>query len=201
MSDHRRLSNSEFRYLLNDIFTKAGGNEAEFGLTPAIVDDVKDRRDGMTAKIDDKVAKKAAAKASTSALNLERKDANELVSDLKMAMRAAKVSANKFIELGFDADDLTPSAVALFTPSGLVVQGFSNGTNELKFNRNGNKQGPTFLIEARIGEATDYIIIGTTRKQNFKHLGQKPGVKIVYRVRAQRGDDFSQYSNDAVVYE
>ena len=81
-----------------------------------------------------------------------------------MAMRAAKVSADKFIELGFDADDLTPSAIAAFTPSGLVVQGFSNGTNELKFNRNGNKQGTTFLIEAKIGEAPGHAIIGTTRK-------------------------------------
>jgi hypothetical protein len=201
MSDHRKLSNNAFYNLLNDIYTKGDGSAPSFGLTQAIIDLVKDMRNGMSDGIADQTAKKAASKASTTSLKIVRGGADDLVSDLKIAMRAAKVSADKFVEFGFDADDLVPSIITLSTPMDLVVQGYSNGTNELKFDRNGNKQGTTFLIEAKIGDALDYTIIGTTRKQSFKHTEQKPGVKTLYRTRAQRGDDFSEYSNVATVYE
>jgi hypothetical protein len=201
MSDHRKLSHNGLFNLLNDIHEKAKDDPAEFGLTAAIIDIVKDKRDGMGTRIADQTAKKAAAKASTTALKTFRKGSDDAVSDVKIAMRAAKVPADKFVQLGFDADDLTPSAIAVSPPSDLVVQGFSNGTNELKFNRNGNKQGTVFIIEAKIGSATEFAIVGTTQKQTFRHTGQKPGVKTVYRVRAQRGDDLSEPSNEAVVYE
>jgi hypothetical protein len=43
-------------------------------------------------------------------------------------------------------------------------------------------------------------MVGTTTKPGFNHTGQTPGVKAMYHVRAQRGDRFSEYSNEAVVY-
>lgn len=200
MGDHRRLSNSEFRDLLNDIFTKADGNAATYGLTQDLVDEAQTRHDAIVGKINGQVAKKAEAKASTTALNLERKTGNDFVSHLKIQMRAAEVAPEKFVEIGFDEDDLVPSPIAVFTPSELVVNGFSNGTNALNFNRNGNQPHTIFSIEAKIGDAADYVIVGTTTKTNFKHLNQTPGVKVTYRVRALRGEVFSEYSNTAVVY-
>lgn len=200
--DHTKLSNNEFKNLLDDIAAKADGNAADFFLTQGLIDQIKTAGGVLTADISDQAAKQSAAKAATNKLGQTRKDGDKLVSLLKRTMKAnADFSPDKYVEFGFDADDLTPSAIAPQTPADLSVEGFSNGTNELKFNRNGNKTGTVFIIEAKIGEAANYSIIGTTKKTNYRHTGQKPGVKIVYRLRAQRGDQFSEYSNEAVIYE
>lgn len=201
MSDHRRLNNGDFYSFLDRIFAKGSGNEADFGLTPEIINQIKAIRDGLLVGMNDQAAKKAEAKASTSALNQKRKNGDNLVADIKLAMRAAKVPEDKFIEMGFDADDATPTPSLLLMPSDLSVKGFSNGVNALKYNRNGNKHGTIFIIEARTGDATEYSIVGTTTKTTFEHKNQKPGVKVVYRVRAQRGDEISDPSNEAVVYD
>ena len=201
MSDHRKLSNSSFRDLLNSIFTTGSGRAEEFGLTEELIDEAKSRGGVINTKITKQVTTKAAAKAATTDLNLQRKSDNEFVSGLKIAMRAARVPADKFVAMGFDADDLTVSSIAVQSPADLSVKGVSNGINTLKFNRNGNKQGTIFLIEAKIGDAAEWTIVATTTKTGFEHKGQKPGVKVLYRVRAQRGEEISEPSNEAVVYE
>ena len=200
--DHTKFSNNEFKNLLDDIAAKADGKAADFFVTQDLIDQIKTAGNTITADISDQAAKQAAAKAATNKLGQTRKDGDKLVSLLKRTMKAnADFSPDKYVEFGFDADDLTPSAIAPQTPTDLSVEGFSNGTNELKFNRNGNKSGTVFVIEAKIGDAPNYSIIGTTKKTTYRHTGQKPGVKIVYRIRAQRGDQFSEYSNEAVIYE
>lgn len=200
MGDHRKLSNSALRDLLNTIYTKANGASENFGLTQDLIDEAKTRRNALTGKIDDQTAKRTASKAATTALNLERKDNDEWVADLKVKMHAAKVSADKFVEFGFDADEFGSSAISPQTPLELTVTGSSNGTNALKWKGNGNKPRTIYLIEAKIGDAAKYSIIGTSTKKSFNHKDQTPGVKVIYRVRAQRGEDFSDYSNEAVVY-
>ncbi|HQU84516.1 MAG TPA: hypothetical protein PKY59_15365 [Pyrinomonadaceae bacterium] len=201
MADHRRLSNSEFVNLLNEIATKADGNAADFGLTQDLIDEAKTRKIGLQAKVSDQIAKRDAAKAATTVVTQTRKSDDQFVSDLKAKMRLEKVSPDKFIEAGFDADDSIQTVIVPQTPTDLVVEGFSNGTNKLKFNRNGNKKNTVFLVDAKIGNAADSVIVGTTTKTTFEHKNQKPGVKVTYRVRAQRGDDLSDYSNPATVYE
>ena len=201
MADHRKLSNSDFLNLLNEITTKADGNAASFGLTQDLIDEAKTRRNGFEVKLTDQIAKKDASKAATTLMGQTRKSDDQFVSEMKATMRLAKVPPNKFEELGLDADDSIASIIAPQTPTDLVVEGFSNGTNKLKFNRNGNKQNTIYLVEAKSGDAADFVIVGTTTKTTFEHKNQKPGVKTVYRVRAQRGDDYSDYSNPATVYE
>ncbi|MCD9185372.1 MAG: hypothetical protein LUM44_02995 [Pyrinomonadaceae bacterium] len=201
MADHRKLSNSDFLNLLNEITAKADGNAASFGLTQDLIDEAKTRRNGFEVKLTDQIAKKDASKAATTLMGQTRKSDDQFVSEMKATMRLAKVPPNKFEELGLDADDSIASIIAPQTPTALVVEGFSNGTNKLKFNRNGNKQNTIYIIEAKSGDAADFVIVGTTTKTTFEHKNQKPGVKTVYRVRAQRGDDYSDYSNTATVYE
>ena len=201
MSDHRKLGNSQFRDLLSDIFETTKDNPADFNFTTELISEIKSRRDGIGEKIATQIAAKAASKAATTSLGQQRKSDNDFVSDLKIKMRAGNVPAERFVQVGFDVDDATPTPNTPQTPLDLSVKGFSNGTNTLKFNRNGNKQNTVFIIEARIGDATDYAIVGTSTKTTYEHKDQKPGVKVVYRVRAQRGDEISDPSNEAVVYD
>jgi hypothetical protein len=201
MIDHSKLSHSEFKNLLDLIESKADGNAAEFGLTQADVLQIQAIRDRMETDIADQAAKDAAAEAATAKLTATRKEGNKLLSLNKMTMRSNQVKDDKFAELGFGTDDSVDTPVAPLTPAELSVQGFSNGANKLKFKRNGNKQHTIFNVEAKIGNAPNFVIVGTTTTTNFNHENQTPGVKVVYRVRAQRsGGEFSEYSNEAVVY-
>ena len=86
-------------------------------------------------------------------------------------------------------------------PTNLVAYGTDIGINLLSWNRNGNKANTTFIIEAKIGAATTWQIVGTATKAEFKHTGQTPGQKVSYRVLARRPAGDSDFSNTAVVYD
>lgn len=200
MSDHRKLSHSEFKNLLENIASKATGDPSVFGLTPEIVTAVTNSRGEITNGIADNIAKKDAARAATTVLLSKRKTGDDLVSHIKATMRLARMPSEKFHELGLDGDDPSNTPAAPQTPLDLLAEGFSGGNNRLKFRRNGNRPQTIFIVEAKIGAAETFSIVGTTTKTTFLHKNQTPGVKIVYRVRAQRNDEFSDYSNSAIVY-
>ena len=85
-------------------------------------------------------------------------------------------------------------------PSDLVATGTSDGTNHLKWKRNGNRQGTIFIIEGKIGAATTWSIVAAVTNSAYRHTNQTPGVKAEYRIKAKRGDLESGPSNTAVVY-
>ncbi|MET0753255.1 MAG: fibronectin type III domain-containing protein, partial [Pyrinomonadaceae bacterium] len=173
---------------------------ADYGLTEALVDQIITANITFCADINVQALKKAEAKAATTKLAGTRKTLNDLFAKAKREAKDSGTSADKLAEISIDADEGGKSAIAPQAPVDLLVEGFSSGKNSLKWNRNGNKSGTIFIIEAKTGDETKYAIVGTTTKSAFDHKDQKPGMKQVYRVRAQRGDDFSDYSNEAVVY-
>ena len=69
------------------------------------------------------------------------------------------------------------------TPDGLTAQGYAEGTNALLWNRNGNKPNTIFVIEAQIGDAPGFVQVGSTGATRFRHTGQTPGVRVLYRHR------------------
>lgn len=200
MGDHRRLSHSAFYFVLEEFFTKTDGNAATYGLTQGLVDDIKVMKNDLKADLDDQTLKQAASKAATTKTNGTRKTTDDLYAKAKRDAKNSGTAADKLAEIGFAPDDLTPTPIGVIAPIELSVVGFSNGKNSLVFNRNGNKPGTIYNAEAKIGTATSFVIIGFTKSRTFDHKNQTPGVKVVYRLRAQRGEVFSDYSNEAVVY-
>lgn len=201
MADHRKLSNSEFKNLLDAIETKADGDAAGYGLTQGLIDDIKANRDVLAADIADQRAKQDAATAATTKLRATRAAGNRLAARVKQTMKLGEVAENRIVDLGFNADDAVATPIGAQTPTELSVEGFSNGSNKMKFKRSGNKPNTIFTIEAKTGGAASFVIVGTTTTTTFNHTNQTPGVKVVYRVRAQRGNGgFSEYSNEAIVY-
>jgi len=81
----------------------------------------------------------------------------------------------------------------------MIAEGFSSGTTVLNWTRAGNPSG-TDYIEGQFGTSTTWTNVGHTSKTTFRHTGQTPGVRVVYRVRAQIGDAISEPSNEAIVY-
>lgn len=200
MKNHRRLGIAQFLGGMNNLITKADGNEATYGFVAADTVTAKAIRDGLEENEAAKTAKRAELKALTTQGKNLRSQGNDFISLLKTTATSKKIPLATQQEIGFGDDDKIPSKIPVYDPADLVVTGASNGINTLKWNKNDNKAGTIYNIEALIGEATDFIIVGTTTVTRFEHKNQKPGNEITYRIRAQRGDDFSDYSNEATVY-
>ena len=147
------------------------------------------------------VAAVAAAHEATRIAQTTRLELLRLLQELKYTMKGIGSDANEFDAVGFDPPVTSRQSVNPETPTELSAAGTSNGVNELRFNGNNRPSSVTYVIEARVGESQDYVIIGTTRKQKFKHEKVRPGVPIQYRIRAQAARDaLSLFSNEAVVY-
>lgn len=65
---------------------------------------------------------------------------------------------------------------------------YSNGTNELRWKRNGNQQGTTYYVQFTTDLGATWQTAGITTKTKFDHMGQTPGQRIGYRVTALRAD-------------
>jgi len=129
---------------------------------------------------------------------------SDMVSDLRAKGRAIIASSgitdsNK-LAAGYKVRDTLPTDVIPIAVSGVAVYGTSDGINHLAWNRNGNKSGTDFNIEAQIGTSTAWVLVGHTRAVKWNHVGQTPGVQIRYRIISQRANRFSGPSNEAIVY-
>jgi hypothetical protein len=86
------------------------------------------------------------------------------------------------------------------TPSDLVATADASGTNSLKWSDAGNATGIQYVVESKIGAATEFATVDVVTARTFRHTGRTPGERVEYRVRARRGSALSDPSNVAVVY-
>lgn len=147
------------------------------------------------------ITAQAAAKAATQGKATARKNSEVIVRTLSKRIQANPAVTNALKgQLGLPIRDTPSGPVPPMTPIDLFVNGSDTGINSLSWKGNGNKQGVTYIIEAKIGTATGYLMVDTTTKTKYQHTGQTPGVRAQYRVRAKRADLSSAPSNEAVVY-
>lgn len=131
--------------------------------------------------------------------DLKRKISLQISRQVRRFEISDDVSPEFLARLGAKKED-AGGADKIFAPEGLIVEGFADGTNFLKWQRSGNDKRNLFIVEARIGDAADYMMVGATTKTKFYHQNQKPGVPVRYRVYATRGGRVSPHSNDAALY-
>ena len=147
------------------------------------------------------VSARAAALEATRIAQEKRFELLKLLQDLKYTMKGIESSAHEFDAVGFDPPVIGRHIVTPQTPAELAATGFSNGVNVLRFAGNNAPSSVTYVIEARVADAARYTIIGTSRKQSFKHVGVRPGEPIQYRICAQAARGMvSAWSNEAGVY-
>jgi hypothetical protein len=128
-------------------------------------------------------------------------EVNTILTDIKFGMRSARSGAEEYKALGFDPPAEPGRIIEPQAPTDLTATGFSNGVNVLKFTGNNVPGRVTYAIEARESRDGDYVMIGLTRKQTFKHTPVTPGQFYQYRVRSEATRGLvSAWSNEAVVY-
>lgn len=196
-----KMSDAEFAVWLENFWAVFDANVAEFGLTATESNELKTIKDEMTAALNEKQASEETRQAKTVAFRGKRRTAVKKVAFYNTIFKANDLIADSLIEqLGLDSNDENLTSATPQQPLDLVAEGFSNGNNETKWKKNGNKPNTIYIIEGRLETQPNFAYVGSTTKTKFIHKNQTPGVRMFYRVKAQRNDKESTNSNEAVVY-
>ncbi len=110
------------------------------------------------------------------------------------------VTDSSRVAAGIPIRDTTRTFSAPVTPTDLVATADAAGTNSLKWSDAGNATGIQYVVEAKIGAATEFAMVDAVTARTYRHTGRTPGQRVEYRVRARRGAAISDPSNVAVVY-
>ena len=194
-------NNAEFTQWLGNFITVAEANKAVLGMSIDDIAILESLKTGMDDDMTAHVTAQEQARAATTKLDDTRSAANK-----EIGHRGRSIALNPKIpnslkeQLGLNVPDKKRGNVPLYAPSGLIVEGSSNGTNRLRWERNGNIPGTQFILEAKIGDNKEFVFVGVATRTTFEHTNQKPGTPTVYRVRASRSSQLSGFSNEAIIY-
>ena len=194
-------NDAEFAVWFANLLAKATANKTILNLTGERLTALDTKLNGFNTNLALKQQKRDEATAQTTLVKNLRKDLNKEASLINNGVKGIEgLPPNLLEELGLKVSEGSVGTTPPVAPADLVVTGTSDGVNALKWNRSGNRQGTTFIIEAKIGAASVWTIIDAVTGSTYKHKNQTPGVTAQYRVKAKRGELESGFSNTAVVY-
>ncbi len=175
---------------------------ADFNIT-------QEQSDALDTKVQDFVAKLSAhqvakdeAQAATANKNESRSSTEKDLRDIAQIIQNVPNISPGLLELaGLPVHDTTPTPVVPVQPESLEANGEDTGENHLNWKAGDNKPRTLYVVEAKIGESPDFVMVDVVTKTKYIHQKQTPGVRVSYRVRAKRGEQVSAPSNVATVYE
>jgi hypothetical protein len=194
------LSNPEFLVWLTNFITVITAKKSQLPITDEQITALNDLRTSLEEKINQQAAAEEASRAATQTTASARTSGNSEISFFNTAFKNDKSIPEELLtEMGLKVaqPDTSPAPAV---PLELMVTANADGSNELKWKRNGNKQNTIFIIEAQTGGAGNWVQVGATSDTTFTHTGQQPGVEVAYRVKATRSKRESGWSNTAVAY-
>lgn len=194
------LSDNQLVEWMTNFMAVAVATPEKYGVTAAQLQEMRTNRNDLQAKMTARVAAEEAAKASVAAQKGSRGTNDDFCSYINKIVKAdPNVTDADKIAVGVEPDK-PPTRTPPVTPTDLVVNGYQDNRNALKWNRAGNKQNTQFIVEYLEAPETEFEYLATTTETTYEHKGAMPGKQCAYRVKAQRSGEESGYSNVAVVY-
>lgn len=198
--DYLPSRDSELLIWMENFISVANANLADTGLTALQMTELNDLSTDFTTAYGAQQASIAGAR-SASISKFEARDlllalARELAQIVQAHPGATDQLKN---ELGLTVP-APPAPVIPTVPGDLVAAVGPQGQIGLRWSRNGNKQGTTFVIEVRLGDDRPWTFVAAVTRASYTDLGRTPGVYIQYRVHAVRTNKQSLYSEPASVY-
>lgn len=194
-------NDAEFAVWLANLVNKANTYKTELKLTGDQLSALQNKLTTFNGNVALKHQKREESVAQTVLVRDERASLNKDIGLFNNAFKSIDgLPPNILEELGLNVNEGNFGNTAPSSPQDLVVTGTSDGTNHLKWNRNNNRHGTLFIIEARIGSSEHWVMVDAVTGSGYDHKDQTPGVKTQYRIKARRGDFVSSYSNWAIVY-
>lgn len=180
------LSDGQLNTALANFNTVCIANSVALGLSPADLTAIAAASTTFATTFNAATAARAAAKNAVEAKDLQKKSSKATISKYAKVFRAnAAVPDNMLASLMLPPHKTPGSKTAPTQPLNLFGNADGNGLVNLKWSRNGNTNGTTFLIEVRTDPQGDWSISGSTTATRFAYQAV-PGSYIAFRVTATR---------------
>lgn len=184
--DYIPRADKAFRSWLKNLAAKCEIYSTELGITSEQLKQIQDFSEDFHANLSRVTEAKATLAGLVAGKDKTRKNATEFSRSLA---RQVKSLPNLPQKIPADLGVLQPSSqTQLATVSGLIVTGYSNGVNALKWKRGENAKGTIFLIEYRYSENSPWQFADAVTRTDYRHSDQIPGRTVFYRVTAKRAN-------------
>lgn len=171
-------------------------NAAALGLATTDISALKTMNGDLATKLNTAIAKQSEAMAATEAKNIAKDKTIDVVRAMVRQVQAKPgVPDNLKSQLRITIPSPAPTPVVVYPPKDLTGEMTAGGLCFLKWGRNSNNYGTTFLIEASTKANEKWELIGTSTKTNYDAKPSAPLGTNLFRVKAQRGTIISEASN------
>lgn len=175
-------------------------NKVVLGLTAADLTEIGSAATSAQTQLNNWEAAKTAARASRVTKSNTLKASKSVVSKWAKVFHGNQAVPDSVLsQLMLPPHNSPRTNTPPTQPLALVASADGNGNIELRWKRNGNIAGTTFLIEYRLTATAAWSILGSTTKAKFFHTSA-PGSYIEFRVTAQRADNESLPSTSVVLW-
>ena len=174
----------------------ATANAAALGLGTVDITALKTMNGDLAGKINAAIAKQSEAKAATEAKNIQMDKTVDTVRSMVRQVQAKPgVPDNLKAQLRITIPSPSPTPSVLYPPKDLSAEMTAGGLCLMKWNRNSNSYGTTFIIEASNKTTEKWEMIGTTTKSQYEAKMPDTLGNNLFRVKAQKGTNISEASN------
>ena len=174
----------------------ATANAAALGLGTVDITALKTMNGDLAGKINAAIAKQSEAKAATEAKNIQMDKTVDTVRSMVRQVQAKPgVPDNLKAQLRITIPSPSPTPSVLYPPKDLSAEMTAGGLCLMKWNRNSNNYGTTFIIEAGNKTTEKWEMIGTTTKSQYEAKMPDTLGNNLFRVKAQKGTNISEASN------
>jgi hypothetical protein len=200
MPNFSQMTNAELTAWSDNCAKVIEAAPGDYGISPGIIIDFAEQSTKTKTSMTDRVTADDVAAAAFQTEKAERAKLIKLASFLSKTIKVnPDVSDSNKILAGIEPNK-PPTYTPPVAPTDLMVNGYENGTNILKWNRAANKPETQFIIEFREAGAAEFVMLDSVTETTYTHTGRTPGVQCAYRIKAKRAGESSAYSNIAVVY-
>ena len=174
----------------------ATANATALGLGTVDITALKTMNGDLAGKINAAIAKQSEAKAATEAKNIQMDKTVDTVRSMVRQVQAKPgVPDNLKAQLRITIPSPSPTPSVLYPPKDLSAEMTAGGLCLMKWNRNSNNYGTTFIIEAGNKTTDKWEIIGTSTKSQYEAKLPNTLGNNLFRVKAQKGTNISEASN------
>ena len=174
----------------------ANANAAALGLGTTDITALKTLNGDLAGKLNTAIAKQSESKAATEAKNITKDKTIDVVRSMVRQVQAKPgVPDNLKAQLRITIPSPSPAPTMIHPPKDLSAEMTSGGLCLMKWNRNSNSYGTTFIIEASNKTTEKWEMIGTTTKSQYEAKMPDTLGNNLFRVKAQKGTNISEASN------
>jgi len=178
----------------------ANANLATLGLIAGDITTLTTKKSDYSTGLNNAIAKKTESKSATENKNIKKDALKDNIRVLARQIQARPgVPDNLKVQLGLKAADQIPTPSGPFPPLDTTIETLAVHQYRIKWNRNGNSQGTTFLIETAMLPEGPWQILGTSTKVTFDTNYSNPAGPTFFRVKAQKGYLVSEAGNVVAV--